>query len=356
MNRRGYITASIMALLAAGPAFADDEANGVSEAEFASRWTVELGTRYWYSSGETEWNHTTAGGILVPPGIVVQAGDPTSVLVYDDLEAHSGEAFFRIDDQQSRLFLKGYAGAGGVVDGSLDDEDYAFDSGAQVKFSDTLSSVNDGSLAYASIDAGWTFYEGRGGNGRDDATMAPGVRFGVFAGYHYWNEHVHAYGVSCNADDFGNLAPFSNCQAPPGTQVVSSSIKVISNDVTWHSVRLGLDGTWQINNRIGLSGEVAWIPYAVMDNDDSHHLRTDPADLGPVPNIRHDGTGYGVQLEAVLSAQLTERFGVGVGGRYWHLESDGTVEFGSPAFASEELNDFDSTRYGVFVQGSVKLF
>lgn len=353
MNRGWYITAGMLALLGAGPAFAEDEANDISNSELGSRWNVEVGTRYWYSSGTTEWNHTTAGGILVPPGIIVQAGDPTSVLVYDDLEAHSGEAFFRIDDQLSRLFLKGYVGAGGVVDGSLDDEDFGGGGGAQVKFSDTLSSVNDGDLAYASIDAGWTVYEGRGGHGHDDAAMAPGVRFGIFAGYHYWNENVHAYGISCNADDFGNLAPFSNCQAPPGTQVVSSSINVISNEVTWHSVRLGLDGTWQINNRVGLSGEVAWIPYAVMDNDDSHHLR---ADLGPVPNIRHEGSGYGVQLEAVLSAQLTERFSLGVGSRYWHLESDGTVEFGSPVLGSEELNDFDSTRYGVFVQGSVKLF
>ena len=92
MNRRSYVFVGALALLAAGPAFADDEANNVSGAELASRWNVEVGTRYWYSSGTTEWNHTTDGLILVPPfppGIVVPAGDPTSILVYDDLDVVS---------------------------------------------------------------------------------------------------------------------------------------------------------------------------------------------------------------------------------------------------------------------------
>ena len=52
MNKRGYFNASMLALLAAGLAFADDETNGVSEAEFASRWTIEVGTRYGCGAGD----------------------------------------------------------------------------------------------------------------------------------------------------------------------------------------------------------------------------------------------------------------------------------------------------------------
>ena len=43
------------------------------------------------------------------------------------------------------------------------------------------------------------------------------------------------------------------------------------------------------------------------------------------------------------------------GGRYWHLESDGSVVFGPTTInTTAPLNKLESDRYGAFVQGSLK--
>jgi hypothetical protein len=66
-----------------------------------------------------------------------------------------------------------------------------------------------------------------------------------------------------------------------------------------------------------------------------------------------DGSGMGVQLEAMLSSDLTQRFSLGVGGRYWSLwTTDGTVDFGGTGtiiamrYAAEQAH--------LLVQGSYK--
>jgi hypothetical protein len=75
-------------------------------------WSVEVGARYWYSVGSNAYDYfDTTGTLLV------------SRLTYEDTSAHSGEAFFRID-HKSGFFLKGFAGAGSIVDGTLIDEDF----------------------------------------------------------------------------------------------------------------------------------------------------------------------------------------------------------------------------------------
>ena len=343
MNRRSYVFVGALALLAAGPSLADDEANGVSEAEFASRWTVEVGTRYWYSSGETKWDHNASGTF---PAL----GNPSSVGTYSDLTAHSGEGFLRVDHDNG-LFLKGYLGGGAVVDGNGDAEDYL---AGQVKNFDASAELKDGELVYFNADIGFTFFDStrRHEVVHNDAP-SPGFRLAAFTGFHYWNESIDAFGAQCNPDDVGG----ANCGAP-GSIAVPFSTRALTNDVTWSSLRVGFYGEAQLTGRVKLSGEAAWVPYTHMDADESRYLRTGATDLGPVPNVLFDGSGHGFMLESIATFDLTRRFSLGVGGRYWHLESDGTVEFGPNATAPEEhpLNNFDSTRYGVFVQGSVKLF
>jgi hypothetical protein len=340
MRAASLLGLSFAALMVSNASWADAPPPSRRVAEPVRSWGWEVGGRYWYSTGETNWNHN---GNAVAPAL----GNPASVLTYDGLDAHSGEVFFR-GDHLTGFFVKGYAGIGKVVDGSLDDEDYFV---GQVKFSDTYSEQRDGRLGYLSADIGFTFYDStrvyRRAGLKDAPREVHGVRLGAFVGYHHWNEKVHAFGVRCNPDDVGGAF----C-GPPGAVVVPFTTNVISNEVEWNSLRIGLSGEARLTRQLKIAGEAAWVPYARMKNEDSHHLR---ADLGPVPNILHDGSGSGVMLEGVITYDLTRQFSIGVGGRYWHLESDGSVVFGPTTInTTAPLNKLESDRYGAFVQGSLK--
>ncbi len=72
----------------------------------------------------------------------------------------------------------------------------------------------------------------------------------------------------------------------------------------------------------------------------------------PIPTFQ-DGQGWGYQFEGLLSYQVDDSISVGVGGRYWHMESSGNAHFemfgGSP-----QPIDFKTNIYGVFLQGSYR--
>jgi hypothetical protein len=318
MGKCGRATLTAALFLVAVPA-------GLAEDLDSPAFTANFGARYWLSSGRTSWNHdaTSAWALY---------GNPTSVLTYDDLTGHSGELFFDVAHETS-WFVKGYVGLGGIPAGALDDEDYFT---GQVKFLDTSSRVSGGSLRYASFDLGHDVYE--------DADR--GLKVRAFLGYHYWNENVPAYGIQCNPDDVAGFF----CGAP-GSIPVPFSTKVITNDATWHSVRLGIGAEANLAKRWSISGEAAFIPYASLANRDSHHLRSD---LGPTPNIRHNGTGIGVQLEAFVNYAVTPMWTVGLGARYWHLSATGDTRFGPGFAAAYPLNDFTSERYGLLLQTKLR--
>lgn len=317
---RVWIGAGAIAAAASTGAWAEDANNSAFIANF--------GARYWVSSGRTAWNHDARNASPYN-------GNPTSVLTYDGLTGHSGEIFFDVTHETS-WFVKGYVGLGGITAGSLDDEDYAI---GQLKYSDTFSQVSGADFRYASLDLGRSLYE--------DADR--GLKVRAFLGYHYWNENVPTYGGQCNPDNVGGIV----C-GPPGSIVVPFTTKFISNDATWHSVRLGLGAEANLDERWSIAGEAAFIPYASLANLDSHHLRTSLADLGPTPNIRHKGTGVGVQLEAFVNYNVTPMWTIGLGARYWHLSASGEVRFG-PGFATAyPLNDFTSERYGLLLQTKLR--
>jgi hypothetical protein len=118
---------------------------------------------------------------------------------------------------------------------------------------------------------------------------------------------------------------------------------------TWHAVRLGVEGRFAIDQRWSVSGEIAVIPYAVVQNKDSHLLRQDFSDLGPAPNVITDSRyAYGVETEVFVNYAVTRNIEIGAGVRYWGLFSrDGNVHAG-PAFANNDaLDNFDQQRYGV---------
>jgi hypothetical protein len=279
----------------------------------------EVGMRYWQSVGKTRFSINSSKADPT-------AGNPTSVLTYDDMDGYSGE-FFWYARNETNTFAKGFIGGGGLTGGSLDDEDYF---AGQIKFSDTFSKLKGESLIYGTIDVGQNF------------TLIDGpsrLSLSPFIGYNYWQETATGYGARCNHDDIDGAV----CGAP-GEVVVPFSTEVIKNKAMWSALRLGGEVKAKLWNRLTLTGEAAILPVTYVVNEDSHFLR---ADLGRPPNIEDRGIGWGYQLEAALRYDITPGWSAGAGVRYWYAEVDGKSDF-VHFDVKVPLKDFTSERFGVF--------
>src|SRR5262249_32313337 len=148
------------------------------------------------------------------------------------------------------------------------------------------------------------------------------------------NEQVKAFGCTQTA---GN--PFI-CQPS-----IPTSVEGITQDNQWQSVRLGLDGSVLLGNHFAFSAGAVLLPYAILNGVDDHLLRP-----GVGGGIREDGTGRGYQLEALLSYQITPFSSVGLGGRYWHMESNGNTHF---EVVGGHSSRWKSDIFGVCLQGSI---
>lgn len=283
--------------------------------------TADFGTRFWYGRGKTSKDLFDSSGSLL-----------VSRLTYEDLTLYTLEGFGRFDFAGG-WFLKGYAGGGMFHNGTLKDEDFE---PVTAPYSATLSSIGNSSPVFASVDVGFKVLRG------------PDFHVGAFIGYHYMKDSISAYGcnqVATNA---------AICGAFP----IPEWVKVISQDNNWHSLRLGLDASVEIGNRLKLSVDAAWLPYVRLDGADSHWLRigTLPGDFtGPVPE---DGTGWGYQLEGFVSYRVTDMLSLGVGARYWHMETKGYTHFEGHVvgFAADpQVLTWKTDQFGVYFQSSLKL-
>lgn len=281
-----------------------------AQATWESQTGFEAGLRYWLSIGRTQLSHNAQS--LDPT-----AGNPTSILTYEDLEAHVLELQGRWTSAE-RWFIKGNVGLGVIRSGSFDDEDYL---AGQFKFLDTTSSVTAKRLSYFSLDIGRDLW--LTGAGRTTA--------GLFAGFQLWNEHADAFGLIVTTDPFG----IAGGNLP-------DNLLVISNKVTWKSLRVGLATRTFISKRTSIVVDLALIPYTRVRDEDSHHLRSD---LGPVPNIIKTGTGWGAQADLELRHAVGENLELGAGVRHWRLKATrGTdVALGTAV----PIVDLESTRTGV---------
>ena len=283
-------------------------------------YTGDVGLRFWYGKGNTGKNlYDPSGSFLV------------SRLTYNNLSIFSAEGFARFD-LNTGWFLKGLIGGGGFRKGTLTDEDFP---PGIAPYSATLSVLDNSFPLYASVDAGYNLLRG------------PDFRLGAFAGYHFLREVVSAQGCNQIAAN-----PFICGFVPvPGT------VKVITQDNTWEALRIGLDGAVDITSRLKLSVDAAWLPFVWLNGTDAHWLRISsfPGDFsGPVPE---DGTGWGYQLEGILSYRVTDALSVGVGGRYWHMQTKGLTHFEghiSGFAALPQPVDWKTDNYGVFLQTSLK--
>lgn len=265
-------------------------------------YAFEGGLRYWLSSAKNRYNYFA---------------DPTpsirvSRLSYGGLTGHSGEAFFRVDGLDgpfANVFLKGYVGGGKIVGGKLFDEDYT-------PFVDPYSmtaSNASGQLHYANIDLGYNVFQ------------IDGLRFGAFVGFHHWQETVDAKGCSQVG---GN--PFICAPALPST------LRVVTEQDRWKTGRAGIAVDARLWRGLSWQGEIAYA-WTSQHAVDTHYLTfgRDPA----------SGHGSGFQAETLLKYRFENGFAIGVGGRWWHLNTEAVDSF-------NQLLRYTTDRYGVFVQGS----
>lgn len=272
---------------------------------------TSVGLRYWYGLGSTSKDLY---------GLTRETLN--SRLTYDGTQSHSLEAFIRMD-HSSGLFWKAYAGGGLLSGGNLRDEDFP---PAISPYSSTNSTLQNQSLGYLSFDAGGALLRGAD------------FRLDGFVGYHYLHQRMKAFGCQQTA---GNA---SIC----GGSGIPDTVAVLVEDDNWQAVRLGLNVDIPLVDRFRLNVEGAWLPYVWFSGTDNHLLRPDL----PEP-IGEDGRGWGYQLETILSYRYNQAISLGIGGRYWHMESRGYAHFESVGGTAQPL-DFKANIYGVFVQGNYR--
>ena len=274
--------AAIAAL--SGTAMAAD-IGGAPDGPLRGSFTTEFGTRVWLGYG------TTSKTLSNPAGTALN-----SRLTYGGLGSGSAELFGRISADD--FFLSGYAALGAMPGGTLQDEDFP---PSLSPYSSTQSPLQNGSLNYLTVDVGHNFYD------------VPGTRLGGFVGYNYLNQQVNAFGCTQDGANPRVCVP-----------AISNATAVISQTNTWQSLRLGLSGDMQLHGPWTLSGEGAVLPYVSLHGADTHWLRIPSSFTGPIPE---DGTGWGVQLQAMLDYHVNDHLSLGIGGRYWQMQATGQAHF-----------------------------
>ena len=308
-----------------GPMYAQSQNVAQDDAQAWSRKAAdyELGVGLVYTTGQTDWNHDASTTLCNG----IPCGNPTSELIYEELDTLALEfngrvSLRRLGSGFSKSFVRGNVGFDADSgDGNFRDDDW---NAAQVLISSTDSVIPGTDLFYLTADVGremLTFGEGRGS-------------LALFMGYSYWTEENEGWGL------YNRLT---------GATARTTDVQVFNNKVEWHSFRLGALAEFPLNDRLSLTADVAFIPYADMHNEDSHLLRTVMTDFGPVPNIIMDGSGLGLQGEVGLAYDLTQNLEMALGFRYWNLQGDGDITNGvnTSTPLTMPLNDFDTFRYGI---------
>lgn len=280
-------------------------------------WSASIGATAWLSYGETSWEHESPA----PPLLL------GSQLRWRDIEGPvyslEGDFVWR------RLVLTAAGGWGSVESGNLIDDDFVRNTGSLL--SSTRSTVDDGSIYYANINFGWRAVEWR------DSKQRKGF-LDLLAGYRWWHERYEAFGI---------LTLAASASFPASNQ--PSSVKVITHEWTWQSVRVGGRAYFPFPRGVGVRGAAFFFPRSSLEVEDTHHLRTD---LRQDPSIVTKGTGgFGYQVEGALTYTFWRGLGAEAGYRHWQVAlSDGDVQFRNVTGSGPKLplREASSERSGFF--------
>ncbi|MDH3377694.1 MAG: hypothetical protein OEQ39_12150 [Gammaproteobacteria bacterium] len=304
-----------------------------SEVAPSSEKNYQIGVSTWLSEGRTQWNHDASA---FDPLL----GNPTSKLTYRSVESVILELSGRVELPQ-RFFIEAAYGAGDADDGTLIDDDYLSAVGASMfgvsssgdhLFSRTHSEIDGDDIQYAEIKFG------RAISRFSDEEK----NFYIYGGLQQWKEEYVATGVTQTVCTIATLC------GPQGFSGFAGQ-RVISNNVQWNSVYIGVDGNVKINDRVTLAGNFAFTPFASLDNRDDHHLRSD---LAQSPSFSMDGTGAGFNLDLDAQIRFSKQLKFTAGVRYWKLrvkdENNGWRVHGvNGGTLDANLNEFDTRRTGI---------
>jgi opacity protein-like surface antigen/outer membrane protease len=298
------------------PPAADYHLRGSADVGYVPDTVIEIGGRTWYSSGRFQKDL----GSTVNQS---QQDVLNSRLTYNTNSA-TGELFGRLDTS-SNLFLKGFIGGGSHLSGNMNDEDWLVFNNT-VPYSNTLSNPVKGDLGYATFDVGYSLFRG------------PSANVGGFIGYNYFKENKAAFGCVQIANAFSDCVPS-----------LPNSTLLMTEDDTWHSLRIGMNGRVKLMDRLTLIADAAYLPYVAFRGTDNHLLRNVANTISP-----ETGSGKGVQLEAILAYTFANSFSVGAGGRYWAMwATDSNTDLFSTPCPCQTL-PARTERFGGFVQASYK--
>jgi opacity protein-like surface antigen len=245
----------------------------------ASGWEIEGGARYMFSTARDQWD---LGGSFKRP-----ASTLNSRLTWNNMLTNSAELYGRVDTPWN-VFLSGFIATGGTVSGGQNDEDFNIGG----RYNNTFS-TNNGSINYAVGDVGY------------DVLRSADFKVGPFVGYTLFNQYIFKYGCQQIAN------PLGNCIAGGISAPIPSSQLIGSEDMTWQGVRTGLSAQVKLADRWTLTADVAYLPYVTANWLDDHLDRN--------LQIQMQGRGVGVQTQAVLTYDITDRLNVGIGARYWAM-------------------------------------
>ena len=121
---------------------------------------------------------------------------------------------------------------------------------------------------------------------------------------------------------------------------------------------MGAAADYSLGYGFRLTTDAAWLADVSFRGRDNHLLRTETT-----YSDQKVDNGQGVQIEAILNYDFSNRFSLGLGGRYWAMWGDGSFKDTEYDSANQRWrnhrpgypNRMSTDRYGLLVQGSYKL-
>jgi hypothetical protein len=164
------------------------------------------------------------------------------------------------------------------------------------------------------------------------------TKFGAFIGYRSVYNHSNGFGCTqiATATDPSACAP----------GLFPTNLIGVTQSESWRGVAVGLNSKTRLSERVRLEVDAAYIPYANHAAVDNHWFR---ADINPLVEPGH---GWGTQFESILSYDVTDRFSLGIGGRYWYFTT--TSADAQFPFTPPQPLKFYTQSYAGYLQASYK--
>ena len=297
-----------------------------------------VGVREWFTTGYNEWSFDGPVKLL--------ASSPAARLnVLSDLRWRGVDSVvteFYAELFVGRLGVLGSLGFGAIDEGVLIDDDFTR-SNREGRFSHTRSSVKDDGLFRWNLDLAFRAVRWERPLLGDKAESAGYVD--VLVGYQYWHEKYVAFGATgftCATVTVGtnDCASFAASTAAP-------SLKVITQDYTWHMPRLGVRAQLPIWGPLTGKAGVIGSPLVWYEMEDVHHLRTD-LKHNPSFSSRSEN-GWGLELQGAVTYTLWKGLTLEAGYRYARIDSGQGNKFTHGTTSSKTmatLNNSTFERYG----------